>query len=108
MDLLEQERALLDLAARLGVRVRREPFDPKIFAHTGQRGGLCVIHGVPLVLLDDHLGPIDRVVLLCEALCGFDLELTSLPEPVRQRLVLARRRLGGRQRLRRPPLRRVV
>jgi len=108
MDLAEQERALLDLARRLGVQVRRESFDPGIFTRAGERGGLCMVRGQPVVLLDASLDLVDRVVLLCEALCAFDFEPASLAPPLRLRLELARRRRRGRSRLRRPPLRRVV
>jgi hypothetical protein len=108
MDLAEQERALIDLARRLGVQVRREVFDPRVFAQAGQRGGLCVVQGQTVLLLDTALGMIDRVVLLCEALCAFDFEHATLAEPLRQRIELAQRRRRGRARLRRPPLRRVV
>lgn len=108
MDLAEQESALLGLAARLGVQVRREPFDPGFFAQAGQRGGLCLVRGSPVLLLDSSLALVDRVVLLCEALCAFDYQTADLAAPLRQRLAQARRRRRARGRLRRPTLRRVV
>jgi hypothetical protein len=107
MDLAEQERALLRLAAHLGVQVRREPFDPSFFAQAGQRGGLCLVRGRPVVFLDNTLALVDRVVLLCEALCTFDYNPSELEPPLLRRLDLARRRRRARGKLRRPPLRRV-
>lgn len=108
MDLAEQESALLKLAAGFGVQVRQEPFDKGIFAQAGQRGGICIVQGKPVLLLDTTLALVDRVVLLCEALCAFNYGALGLAPALRQRLDLARRRRRARSRLRRPPLRRVV
>ncbi len=107
MELAEQEQALLHLAAALGVQVRRETFDRGVFAQAGQRGGLCLVRGKPVLLLDETLTPVERVVLLSEALCGFPYDPAALAPAVRQRLEQARRKRRGRGRLRRPPLRSV-
>lgn len=108
MDLADEEDTLIRLARHLGIRTRREPFDPKLFAKTGQRGGLCSINRRLTIVLDSALTQVERVVLLSEALCAFDYEGFAVDEALEQRLSLARRRLAGKKLLRRPPLRRVV
>ncbi len=106
MELTAQETSLLELARRLNIEVRRQRF----IASTPERsaGGLCLLRGRPVVLLDPAMAPIERVGVLCEALCAFDIDLDWMAEPVRRRLEHARRRYRGRKLLRRPVLRRVV
>ena len=106
MELAAQETSLLELARRLDVQVRRESFASTPTERS--RGGLCVLRGCPVVLLDPTQSLVERVVLLCEALCAFDYDPDGLAEPVRRRLELARRRHRGRKLLRRPTLRRVI
>lgn len=106
MELAAQETSLLDLARRLKVQVRREAFAPA--PPDRSRGGLCLLRGRPVVLIDPSLSLVERVVLLSEALCTFDYDPETLAEPVRCRLELARRRHRGRKLMRRPVLRRVV
>lgn len=55
---------LLRAAERLGVEVRMEPFET--LAVVG--GGLCVVRGAPLVLIDQRAPVPDRVLALARAL----------------------------------------
>lgn len=75
-------RALEDLARRVGLEVRvEEPWKGGPSA-----GGMCLLRGRPVVLLD-ALAPLpDRVEVLCEALSGFDLDSVFLPPALRARL----------------------
>jgi hypothetical protein len=41
------------------------------------------VRGRPLILVDEHLGPQDRVVILARALAQFDLDAIYLPPAVR-------------------------
>jgi UDP-N-acetylmuramate dehydrogenase len=61
---------LTRVAAKLGVPVRVEPFET---APAGA-GGLCVVHGRPLVLLDARASLGDRVLALARALGGLPAE----------------------------------
>lgn len=108
MDLAEQERVLLQLAVSLGVQVRQESFDGGVFWQNEQRGGLCILQKQPILLLDTTLTQIERIVLLCEALCTFDYGSLEIAPQLRQRLDLARRKQRARKQARRPKLRRVV
>jgi hypothetical protein len=75
-------RALEDLARRVGLEVRVE----ETWKGGPSAGGLCVLRGKPLVLLD-ALAPLpERVDVLCEALSGFDLDSMFLPPALRARL----------------------
>ena len=55
---------LTDLAARMGVEVRIEPFELRIVG----KGGLCRIAGRPVVLVDARLSLVDQVGVIGEAL----------------------------------------
>ncbi len=80
---------LEDLAARIGVEVRVEP----VWQGGDRAGGLCRVHGVPLILLDG-LAPItDRIAVLCEALSELEPELENVfvPPALRARIRAARR-----------------
>ena len=75
-------RALEELARRVGLEVRiEEPWRGGPSA-----GGLCVLRGSPVVLID-ALAPLpDRIAVLCEALARFDLETVFLPPALRAAL----------------------
>ena len=76
--LLELEK----LALRLGVPVRFEPFDLR----TAGKGGLCRLHGMPLIVVDVGLPVLDKIGVLSEALASFDLEAIYLPPVLRARI----------------------
>jgi hypothetical protein len=71
------------LAARLGVTIRTEPFDKGVL---GGRGGLCRVHGKPVIVMDATLGVADKIATLAGALGRFDLEAVSVPPVVRARI----------------------
>jgi UDP-N-acetylmuramate dehydrogenase len=58
------------VAAKLGVPVRVEPFETP----PAGGGGLCVVHGRPLVLLDARASLGDRLLALARALGGLPVE----------------------------------
>lgn len=82
-------RMLEDLAARIGVEVRVEP----VWQGGDRAGGLCRVHGVPLILLDARAPVADRIAVLCEALAELerDLDNVFMPPAVRARIRAARR-----------------
>lgn len=67
----EQLEALL---GRLGVPVRCEPFDARVFNDLNAHGGLCKLKGATMVLIDARAPVADRVAVLAGVLAGFDLE----------------------------------
>jgi hypothetical protein len=75
-------RELEGLARRLGIEVRFEPFDPR----AARRGGLCTLHGAPLVLVDSTATTMEQVGILCDALAQFDVEIMYVPPALRTRL----------------------
>jgi len=46
-------------------------------------GGLCRLRGQPIILVDESLGPRDRIAVLAQALGSFDLDDVYLPPLVR-------------------------
>ncbi len=68
---------LTELASRMGVEVRIEPFELRIAG----KGGLCRIAGRPVVLVDAALPVVDQVGVLGEALGA--LRPTFVPMPLR-------------------------
>jgi hypothetical protein len=84
------------LAARLGISVRAERFEPGVLE---RRGGLCWLDGRPLVVMDEKLPVHDRIAVLARALGQFDLEGTSVPPLVREHIDAARS--GKKRRARR-------
>jgi hypothetical protein len=93
--------ALEGVAARLGIPIRYEAME-----RTHPRrpaGGLCLLRGRPLILVDGNLGPQDKVAILAKALAQFDLDAIYLPRAVRAAI-----RAQGRQHVLEPrPLARV-
>ncbi len=58
---------LVELAKRTGIRVR---FD-EVQTTSSSKGGLCVVRGAPLVVLDVHASPVDQAEILAAALARF-------------------------------------
>jgi hypothetical protein len=87
------------LAKRLGVDVRHEPFAPA----PPKNGGLCRLHGAPVVVMDERLPILDKIALLSEVLAAFDVDPLFVPPVLRARL--ERRKSGRRGMVVRPPLR---
>jgi hypothetical protein len=78
----EMLRELRRLCERLGVDVRAEALDSAVL----RRGGLCLLHGKPVVVVDDALPVLDKVGVLADALRHFDLETIYVPPIVRARI----------------------
>jgi hypothetical protein len=77
----EQLEALL---VRLGVPVRCEPFDARMFNDVNAHGGLCKVKGSSMVLIDARAPVPDRVAVLAGVLAGFDLEGIYIAPQVRK------------------------
>jgi PhzF family phenazine biosynthesis protein len=88
------------LAGRIGVEVRFESFDPK----SRGKGGLCRVHGAPLVVVDERLTVLEKIGILSEALACFDLQPMFVPAVLRARIERGARATGRRGPVR-PPLR---
>jgi len=67
----------------MGVAVRSEPFDPKVFGNLGARGGMCRVRGMSVVFVDSHAPIADRVAVLAQVLSGLDLSDVYVPPQVR-------------------------
>jgi len=74
---------LEELAARIGLTVRAEPFGSGLLSG---RGGLCWVRGRPLVVMDATLPVADRIAVLAGALARFDLDAVYVPPLVRARI----------------------
>lgn len=101
------EDALLDVARRAGVEVRREPFDSGVPREARPRGGLCRIHGVTVILVDTTLTTVERTAVLADALAGVQLDSLSMLPFVRERIDLAVKRRAAAKPARARHLRRV-
>ena len=82
MQPLQLAAALEALAARLGIPVRYETMDRTV-SQGRSSGGLCRLRGQPIILVDESLGPRDRIAVLAQALGSFDLDGVYLPPLVR-------------------------
>ncbi len=67
--------------------VRAEPFGTKLLHG---RGGLCWVHGQPLVVMDAALATVDRIPLLAAALAQFELDELQVAPAVRALIDAAR------------------
>jgi hypothetical protein len=93
---------LEEVAARLGVEVRAEPFAKGLMEG---RGGLCRIDGRPVVVMDEKLSAPDRVGVLAAALASLDTRGVDVPDLARTALDAARRRKREERRKRARPKR---
>jgi hypothetical protein len=71
---------LLHAAARLGVAVRMEPFETP--AALG--GGLCVLRGETLVLIDQRAPLLDRIRALAQAVVELQSETVYMAPEARE------------------------
>lgn len=71
---------LLQAAEKLGVEVRIEPFETP--ATMG--GGLCVVRGEKLVLIDQSVSLPDRILVLARALAELESETVYLAPEARE------------------------
>ncbi len=80
---VEVLRELEKLAARLGIDVRFDSLDARVIE---KRGGLCVLRGKSVIVIDSTLPLLDKIGVLSEALAMFDLEAIFVPPVLRARI----------------------
>lgn len=73
--------SLVELAKRTGIRVR---FDERMTAD----GGLCMVRGQPLVVLDAQSPPAAQAEILASALARFGVLPLYVPRPRAKRFAL--------------------
>ncbi|MBI5536658.1 MAG: hypothetical protein HY898_28320 [Deltaproteobacteria bacterium] len=83
MDLPQVYEQLEALLFRLGIPVRCEPFDARLFGDLNVQGGLCKLRGSNVVVVDSRAPVADRVGVLAQILASFDLEGVYLPPQIR-------------------------
>lgn len=89
-------QSLDDLLTRLGVPVRCEPFDPKMFGDLTSHGGLCRVHQQTVVLVDCKAPLVDRIAVLATAAATLDIESVFVAPAVRA-VIEAHGKRGGRR-----------
>jgi hypothetical protein len=72
---------LEQIAAQLGVAIRREEIEPGKTSRR-PRGGLCRVRGQRVILLDSKLTDTEQVVILAHALAILNLEGVTLKPAV--------------------------
>lgn len=80
---------LVQAAARLGVEVRTEPFETP----AAMGGGLCIVRGAHLVLIDQRAPLVDRLRALARALGDLGSEAVYMAPEARE--LVDRRELGS-------------
>ena len=95
MDLPQLYEQLETLLIRLGIPVRCEPFDSKLFGDLNVQGGLCRLRGSSMVVVDSRAPVADRVGVLAQVLASFDLEGVYMPPQVRELIAAHAAELDG-------------
>ena len=75
---------LVELARRTGIRVR---FD-EVETSSSSKGGLCIVRGEPLVVVDVHATPVEQAEILAGALQRFGVWPMYLPRHKNKRFAL--------------------
>ena len=75
---------LVELAKRTGIRVR---FD-EVQTTSSSKGGLCIVRGEPLVVVDVHASPTEQAEILATALQRFGVWPMYLPRHKNKRFAL--------------------
>jgi hypothetical protein len=83
VELLRLFEELVRTAAKLGVDVRVEELHPPPTTGGAPRGGLCVLRGRRVVLVDERGALPDRIATLARALSTFELDHLYVPPVVR-------------------------
>jgi hypothetical protein len=83
VELLRLLDELTRAAAKVGVAVRTEPFDPHLSDARRPRGGLCTVLGRRIILVDAAASLPDQIATVAGALAQVDLEAVYLPPIVR-------------------------
>lgn len=75
---------LVELAKCMGIRVR---FD-EVQTTSSSKGGLCIVRGDPLVVIDVHATPVEQAEILAAALQRFGVWPMYLPRHKNKRFAL--------------------
>ena len=75
---------LVELARRTGIRVR---FD-EVQTTSSSKGGLCIVRGEPLVVVDVHATPVEQAEIVAAALQRFGVWPMYLPRHKNKRFAL--------------------
>jgi hypothetical protein len=89
--------ALVDVAEKLGIAVRVEPFGLEMLRG---RSGFCRIGGRSTIVVDERAPLVDRIAVVAGLLAKRSLDDVEMPEVVRAEI--RRRRRGVDKRERRP------
>ena len=79
---------LLRVAERVGVEVRVEA----MASQATKAGGLCRVHGEPVIILDTDAALLDQNHALAASLCELDLEAVFMAPAARNAILRARTR----------------
>ncbi len=83
MDLPRLLDELVTAAKKCGIEVRIEAFDPGLSDEKSPRGGLCMVHGRQMILVDQKAPLPDRIAMVAAALSTVDIEHLYLAPIVR-------------------------
>lgn len=83
MDLGRLLDELVRAANKADITVRAESFDPNLSDARKWRGGLCVVRGKRVILVDERAPLVDRIATIAASLASVDLEHVFLPPIVR-------------------------
>ncbi|MGH7412851.1 MAG: hypothetical protein ACREKJ_01450 [Candidatus Rokuibacteriota bacterium] len=90
MDAQQLLDEMVQAAARLGVEVRTEPFETP----AAMGGGLCLVRGTHLVLIDQRAPLVDRLRALARALGDLGSEAVYMAPEARELVDGSRPRVG--------------
>ncbi len=83
MDLGRLFEELVRAANKADITVRSESFDPNLSDARKWRGGLCVVRGKRVIIIDQRAPLVDRIATVAASLATVDLEQIFLPPIVR-------------------------
>lgn len=83
MDLGRLFEELVRAANKADITVRSESFDPNLSDARKWRGGLCVVRGKRVIIIDQRAPLVDRIATVAASLASVDLEHIFLPPIVR-------------------------
>ncbi len=88
MDPYRLQDELLRVAERVGVKVRAEA----MAANASKAGGLCHLHGAPVIIVDTQAPLLDQNYALAASLGELDLETVFIAPAARNAILRARTR----------------
>lgn len=95
MELGRLYAELVQAAGKIGLELREEPFETGLSEARVPRGGLCMVRGARVILVDTNAALPDRVAMLAVALSEVDLDAVYLPPIVRATVALHRRQAAS-------------